>query len=172
MPVLRAGGPDAAAMLRSGFELAERLLGFPTPVLVACPGHAIAMAAFLVLSADYRIGAVGSYKITANEVAIGVTLPSAAVEICRQRLSPVHFNRATILAEVFSPESAVEAGFLDRVVDAAELKATARAVATDLAGLDMAAHAATKQRTRLRTLEAVHEAIEVDSLAYAAAMTG
>src|SRR5712671_4161796 len=41
--VLRAGGDDAWAMLRAGFELSARLLAFPTPVVIACPGHAIAM---------------------------------------------------------------------------------------------------------------------------------
>ncbi len=172
LPVLRAGGAAAADMLRAGFDLAERVLAFPTPVLIACTGHAIAMAAFLVLSGDYRIGAAGPYKITANEVAIGLTLPRAAVEICRQRLSPAHFNRATILAEVFSPDNAVQAGFLDRVVDAAELDHAAHAVAADLATLDRAAHAATKLRARARTLDAVHEAIELDSASYAAALAG
>jgi enoyl-CoA hydratase len=172
LPVLRTGGPAAAAMLRAGFDLAERVLQFPTPVLIACTGHAVAMAAFLVLSGDYRIGAAGPYKITANEVAIGLTLPRAAVEICRQRLSPAHFNRATVIAEVFSPEAAVGAGFLDRVVDAAELDRAAREVAADLATLDMAAHAATKLRARTRALDAVHEAIELDAAAYAAEMAG
>jgi len=168
LPVLRAGGTKAAAMLRAGFDLAERVLSFPMPVLIACTGHAVAMGAFLVLSGDYRIGAAGQYKITANEVAIGLTLPRAAVEICRQRLSPAHFNRATTLAEVFTPAGAVEAGFLDQVVSAAELDQVARSVAADLATLDMTAHAATKLRARMQALVAIREAIEQDSAAYAA----
>src|SRR5438105_4665166 len=61
LQVLRAGGTEAAAMLRSGFELAARLLAFPTPVLVACTGHAVAMGVFLLLSGDHRIGAAGPY---------------------------------------------------------------------------------------------------------------
>ena len=64
------------------------MLAFPTPVLVACPGHAVAMGVFLLLSGDYRVGAGGPYKLAANEVAIGITMPLAAVEICRQRLAP------------------------------------------------------------------------------------
>jgi enoyl-CoA hydratase len=114
LPVLRAGGAEAADLLRAGFDLAARLLAFPTPVLVACPGHAVAMGVFLVLSGDYRIGIRGPYKLTANEVAIGMTMPRGAVEICRQRLTPACFNRAVVLAEVFAPEDAVAAGFLDR----------------------------------------------------------
>lgn len=169
LPVLRAGGEAAGSMLRAGFELAERLLSFPAPVVIACSGHAIAMGAFLVLSGDYRIGATGSYKITANEVAIGLTLPRAAVEICRQRLSPAYFSRATIIAEVFAPAGAVDAGFLDVVTGGAELGQVARSVASELAKLDMAAHSATKLRARKAALDAVREAIELDSAAYAAA---
>src|SRR5215472_1534143 len=56
LAVLRAGGPAAAQMLLAGFELAERLLQFPRPVVVACSGHAVAMGVFLLLSGDYRIG--------------------------------------------------------------------------------------------------------------------
>ncbi len=76
--VLRAGGPQAPALVRSGFELSARLLAFPAPVVVACTGHAIAMGVFLLLSGDFRLGAAGPYRITANEVAIGLTMPRAA----------------------------------------------------------------------------------------------
>ena len=38
LAVLRAGTDEAIEMLRAGFELAERLLAFPTPVVVAVPG--------------------------------------------------------------------------------------------------------------------------------------
>jgi enoyl-CoA hydratase len=168
LPVLRAGGQAAAGLLHAGFELAQRMLAFPTPVLVACPGHAVAMGAFLVLSGDYRIGASGPYKLTANEVAIGMTMPLAAVEICRQRLTPACFNRAVLLAEVFKPEDAVAAGFLDRVVPPAELAAAAAAAAAALVTLDLDAHAASKLRARQLTLTALRDAIDRDDAAYRA----
>ena len=159
---LGAGGPDAAALLRSGFELAERILSFATPVIIACNGHAIAMGVFLLLSGDYRIGVDGPYKINANEVALGMTMPRTAVEICRQRLAPAHFNRAIILAEPYSPAEAVGAGFLDRVVEASELQEVARSTAADLAKLNMNAHAASKLRARENALKAIHAAIKAD----------
>src|SRR4029434_1094794 len=96
--VLAAAGADAYAMVRMGFELAERILSFPAPVVVACGGHAIAMGAFLVLAGDDGVGARGAHRIGANEVAIGITMPFFGVEICRQRLSPAHFHRAVINA--------------------------------------------------------------------------
>ena len=160
LTVLRGGGPDAVEMLRGGFELAERLLGFPTPVVMACTGHAVAMAVFVLLSGDYRVGTAGPYRITANEVAIGLTMPHTAIELCRQRLTPAAFTRAVLLAEVFSPEEAVVGGFLDAVVPNA--RETARQHAAALAGLDLAAHAGSKRRLRASTLQAIRAAIETD----------
>ena len=168
LPVLRGGGPAAAELLHAGFDLAARLLAFPTPVVVACPGHAIAMGVFLVLSGDYRIGASGPYKLTANEVAIGMTVPQAAVEICRQRLTPACFNRAVALAEVFRPDDAVAAGFLDLAVPPAELAGAAAVAAAELARLDLDAHAATKLRARRLTATALREAIVSDDAAFRA----
>ncbi|HSP98693.1 MAG TPA: crotonase/enoyl-CoA hydratase family protein [Candidatus Dormibacteraeota bacterium] len=162
LSVLRSGGAEAVAMLRAGFELAERILSFPLPVVIACTGHAVAMGAFLLLSGDYRLGGAGGYRLTANEVAIGLTMPRTAVEILRQRLAPASFNRAVTIAEPFSPANAVEAGFLDRVVPAAELDATARTIATQLSALDMTAHAASKLRARGQALGAIRTAIDAD----------
>jgi enoyl-CoA hydratase len=166
MRVLAAGGADAYAMVRMGFELAERILSFPAPVVVACGGHAIAMGAFLVLAGDYRVGALGAHRIGANEVAIGITMPFFGVEICRQRLSPAHFHRAVINAEMYRPEDAVAAGFLDRVVPAAELRDVARGIAADLAKLDADVHAASKLRARHHALQAIRTAIEADDAAF------
>jgi enoyl-CoA hydratase len=163
--VLRAGGAEAREMVQTGFELAERILAFPTPVVIACTGHAIAMGAFLVLSGDYRIGALGPHRIGANEVAIGIRMPWFGVEICRQRLAPAHFARAVALAEMYAPEDAVAAGFLDRVVPAAEVVPCARVLAGQLAQLDCDVHAATKLRAREQTLAAIRTAIEADASA-------
>ncbi len=162
LAVLAKGGSDAVDMLIDGFRLAERLLSFPMPVVIACTGHALAMGSFLLLSADYRIGAEGAHKIGANEVAIGMTMPRFGVEIARQRLAPAHFHRAVICAEIYSPRSAVEAGFLDQVVPEDELMAAARDKATALTGLSMPAHTATKLRARAEALQAVRKAIEAD----------
>lgn len=124
------------------------------------------MGVFLLLSGDYRVGAAGSYKLTANEVAIGLTMPRAAVEILRQRLAPAHFNRVVTIAEPFSPDNAVEAGFLDRVAGASEPQGVARSTAVALSKLDMHAHAASKLRAREHTLNAIRAAIDADYAAF------
>jgi enoyl-CoA hydratase len=162
LPTLRGGGPEARDMVRAGFELALRMLSFPTPIVIACPGHAIAMGMFLLQSGDYRLGAAGPYKLTANEVAIGLTLPRTAIELGRYRLNPAHFTRALINAEVYTPDDAVGAGILDRVVPAAELDGATRKLARELGQLDLAAHAATKLAVREEALGAIRAAIDAD----------
>lgn len=155
----------AAQMIRGGFELAARLLAFPLPVVIGCSGHAVAMGSFLLLSGDYRIGATGPYRITANEVSIGMTMPISAIEICRQRLNPAYLTRVVALAEVFAPDDAVAAGYLDRVVPAGELADAAAAAATGLAELDLAAHAATKLRLRAGALAGIRADLEASGAA-------
>lgn len=162
LDVLRGGGSRATTMVRAGFELAERVLSYPLPVVMACTGHAVAMGAFLLLSGDYRIGLPGAYKLTANEVAIGLTMPRAAIEILRQRLTPAAFNRAVTLAEPFTPDSALTAGFLDRLTDADVLLDVAHDVATALTKLDLDAHAGSKLRSRASTLADLRTAIAAD----------
>jgi enoyl-CoA hydratase len=68
---------------------------------------------------------------------------------------------------VFGPEEAATAGFVDRVVPAAELQETARTVATGFRKLDMKAHATSKVRVRGDLLEAIKVSIGTDTAALA-----
>jgi enoyl-CoA hydratase len=158
--VLRAGGPDAEGMLRSGFELAERMLGFARPIVVACTGHAVAMGAFVLSSGDYRVGASGDFKLQANEVAIGLTMPYPAVAILRHRLTPSAFDRAINLSELFTPATAVADGWLDLVVEPDVVVATAQRIAASFAALDPTAHANSKRRARAGLLAELRRGIE------------
>jgi enoyl-CoA hydratase len=137
-------------------------LSFPYPILVACPGHAVAKGAFLLLSADYRIGVEGDFKIGLNEVAIGMSMHNAGVEIARGRMAPVFFNRSVVLAEMSNPQDAVTMGFLDKVVKQSEFILTVNFVAQAMTKLDMKAHYNTKMKARAELLEKLDAAIEKD----------
>lgn len=157
--VMQAGGPDAADMVRDGFLLSVRLLDFPAPVVVACTGHALAMASFLLLSADYRLGARGEFKIGANEVAIGMAMPQPMIELSRERLAPTHLGRSLLNAEIYRPDDAVTAGFLDRAVAADELAEQAQGTAAALAALSRSAHVASKRSVRAELLTAMRASV-------------
>jgi enoyl-CoA hydratase len=139
------------------------MLSFPFPIVGACTGHAIAKGAFLLLSCDYRIGTIGSFKIGLNEVAIGMTMHQAGLELARNRVPINYLTRSVINAEVFDPETAVLAGFLDTLVEPDQLMATAKAAATQLLTLNMTAHHGTKLRERKDILAALDAAIAIDS---------
>ncbi len=162
LATFQQGGEPVYRMLKEGAELLTRVLSFPRPVVTACSGHAVAMGAFLTMSGDVRIGAAGSFKIVCNEVAIGLTMPRFAIELSRSRLTPSHFNRAMINAEIFSPEAAVEAGFFDRVVPAADLLTQAGEAAQALTKLNARAHAETKLLVRQQTQDALRKAIAAE----------
>lgn len=159
---MRAGGLPALRMIRGGFEIALRCLELPRPVVLASTGHAMALGAFLTLVADYRVGAAGDFKYQANEVAIGMTVPRAGVEICRQRLATTHLRRVLALSEPFAPQAAITAGFLDAVVPADRLQATALAHAHALEAIDFEAHARTKARVQADAVKAIRRGLAAD----------
>jgi enoyl-CoA hydratase len=147
-------------MLAAGAGIAERMLSFPRPVVVACNGNAIAMGGFTLLSADVRIGVRGDFSIGLNEVAIGLTMPWFGVSVARHRLARPYFDRCCITGQLLDPEEAQVAGFLDRLVEPDQLAATACAAATALARVNMDAHAATKLRVREAALAGVRDGID------------
>src|SRR3954471_11440474 len=119
--VMMSGREAALALLERGMELLLGFYGTPLPVVVACSGHALAGGALLALTGDLRLGIAGPFKIGLNEVAIGLPVPSLAMEFARDRLSKGALTRATLLAEIYAPEDAVGAGYLGALVPAAEL---------------------------------------------------
>jgi len=158
-------GPQAALdMVEMGSRLARRLLAHPFPIIMACPGHAVAKGAFLLLSADYRVGVEGPFTIGLNEVKIGMTLHQVGIALARDRLVPAAFQRSVNNAEMFDPQGALAAGFLDKVVPVDQLLVAATAMAQQLKGLNMTAHKQTKLKMRKALLDALDACIEADKL--------
>jgi len=151
------GDDDApkARMREAGMALLKRLYLSPQPIIFAVTGHSVAMGALLLLAGDFRVGRSGDFRIGLNETGIGLSLPITGLELARDRLAPMVFQRATINAELFSPDTAVSAGYLDQVADTAGFDAAVSEVAQTLAALDATAFAETKRRVRQSTLERI-----------------
>ena len=162
--VMKRGGINALKMLGAGYALTARVMSNPYPVIAACNGHALAMGVFLMLSADYIIGSRGDFKIAANEVAIGLTMPRVAAAMLRHRLNPAAFQRAVTLSEYFDVESAKSAGFFDELVDQKDLIQKAEACANKFKELNLHAHAATKRRIRAKLIRKIRFSIPLDLL--------
>ena len=164
LKVMKRGGMEALRMLRAGYALPARVMAYPYPVIAACNGHSLAMGVFLMLSADYVIGSRGDFKIAANEVAIGMTMPRVAAAVLRNRLTPAAFQRAVALAEYFDAESALSAGFFDELVEPVDLLPRAEALANLYKGLDPRAHEVSKRRMRAALIRKIRFSIPLDLL--------
>jgi enoyl-CoA hydratase len=158
------GGGDAAettAMVRAGFELAAKALAHPRPVVVASAGHAIAMGVFLLLCGDLRIGVRSGGRYSANEVAIGLSIPDVVLAILRYRLTPSAVDRAALTAAAFGPEEAVAAGFLTELAEPGDLLAVARErAAAAVTGLHADAFRTTKLRARAGLLAELRSGLD------------
>jgi enoyl-CoA hydratase len=162
LSVMRQGGDATRSLVGTGAELLLRLWESPIPVVAACTGSAVAAGALLLLVSDVRIGADVEARIGLNEVAIGLGLPVFGVEWARARLSPRHVTGATVLARLYEPAEAVEAGYLDRLAPAGDVLADAVAEASRLAGLPRGALALTKQRVRGEVAARIRASLAAD----------
>ncbi|APD07500.1 enoyl-CoA hydratase [Flavobacteriaceae bacterium UJ101] len=159
---MQKGWEEAKKLVSRGSQLSLRMLSFPMPIIAACTGHAVAKGSFLLLSSDYRLGTEGDFKIGLNEVAIGMTMHYAGIEIARGRLAPVFLERCVNNAEMFNPKEAITAGFLDKIVPAEHVMPTAIKIAGMMTNLNLKAHKETKLKLRKELLENLAEAIEKD----------
>lgn len=162
LKVMTSGTDPMRSLVAAGGRFWMRLYGTALPTVAACTGHALAGGAVTLLSCDERIGPEDApIKVGLNEVAIGMPLPIFAVELARDRLAPSHLSRS-VLGTVYDPAGAVWAGFLDRLVPAAELVEAAVARGHELAGLRRGAVGRTKSTLRQRMIDHVLATLDDD----------
>lgn len=155
--------PEAAMeLLERGSELLMKLYGASVPLVIACTGHALAGGALVLLTGDHRVGAAGAFRIGLNEVSIGMPVPVLAMELARDRLLPTELGRATLLAQIYAPDEAAKAGYLDAVVPATDVLDRAKEEATRLSALARSAFQATKTRLRGKTIQHIRDTLKED----------
>ncbi len=162
LKIFEQGMKATADLVEAGARLLHRMVSAPVPVIIGSTGHAVAMGALLLMAADRRVGVDGRFKVGLNEVAIGMGLPRFAVTLAEDRLSTRHLLAATAFARVYTPSEAVDAGYLDAVVDAGELETAVMAEAAAAAKLHRGAFAATKARVRGPLADKLDAAIFAD----------
>jgi enoyl-CoA hydratase len=91
-----------------------------------------------------------------------MVLPRWAAELARERLSRRHLQRATVGAEMYDPDGAADAGFLDAVVDPDALADAAREAAQRWAALPRAAYRGQVRMNRSDVLGRLADAVAED----------
>jgi len=94
-----------------------------------------------------------------NETSIGSTFPVFGVQLARSRLNPAYLTRSFVQSEAFSPEQAVQAGFLDQVAPASEVFDTAMGIAERLGQLPASAYTGNKLDIRRAAIDAIHASL-------------
>lgn len=133
LDTLLIGGPDREELFRSGWDALMRFYTLPIPLVVACTGNAVAAGAVLLLAGDLRLGAAGEFAIGFNEAAIGLPLPGMLLKLAHDCLTESSYDEATFGARLYSPDAALAAGFLHRVVPAPDVLSAARTAAERMA---------------------------------------
>lgn len=124
---------EGMASFLDDFEaLGRTLVELPLPLVVAVNGHAIAGGCIIAAAGDVRLGAAGTYRIGVSEVTLGIVFPAFAFELMRQTLAPRSVTEVLLSGKLLTPDEAVEAGILHRVVSPESLLQEAIAVARGL----------------------------------------
>ena len=156
------GPQDALELTSLGSKFARRMMAFPRPVILAAPGHTIAMGAFLALAADYSMIKEGDFKVGLNETLIGMTMHNFGIEMGRYSLAKNYFNRCVINGEIFSPKGAMHAGFFDRVVPEEQWPMAIPMAGQMFGQVNEKAFRETKRRSRKEIFAILDQAIEDD----------
>ena len=154
MNTFASGVEPSNAMVSAGVEIIIDIINYPRPVVIHCTGHAFPMGAFLLLSADLRIGTNGDYQIGLNETAIKIPVPDFALALARARLSPAAYANI-VIARLFEPREAVGAGYLDVTADADSTNKLIEEKLSALRVLDQKAFRDTKARMNAPLIKAI-----------------
>ena len=113
----------------------------------------------MLLACDSRVGTSGEFLIGLNETAIGMSFPVFGHELATNRLSKRHLTSALIQSQLYSPEEAVDAGFLDLVVGEDELIQSSLDLAKKLAELPGEAYAKNRLDSRKLPIDKIRQSL-------------
>ena len=160
LKVIAQGLDKAHAMLNAGFLMTEALYKHPQPLVIACEGHAIGMGVFMLLAADYRVGAKGEFAIRLPETAIGMHFTEVLKIIAKNHIAPHHHSRAIVQSRPYSPDAAAEIGMLDETVSPEKVMDVAMERLKELCALPSDKYAENKLYMRADEINAIRESLQ------------
>ncbi len=116
---------------KAGARMAD-LLTHLSPITIAClHGYCIGGGAVLPAACDFRIAA-RSTSLTINEVSIGFNLTWHTIPAVIQLVGPARAKEMIILGHSYDADRLLEYGFVNEVVEDADLVARAEALAREV----------------------------------------
>jgi enoyl-CoA hydratase len=143
--VLEGGAAYLNVFLPAMETLFRTLLTFPSPLVAAINGHAIAGGCIIAAASDHRVMADGNGRIGVPELLVGVPFPTLPFEIVRARVSAAHFRGLVLTGRTVLPSEALTVGFVDDVATPDRLLPQALEAAARLSQIPPVAFALTKR---------------------------
>lgn len=123
-----SNGLDPAMMLsrdtKGRAEVFEVLLGmvlevyaYPKPHVSAIEGHAMAGGAVLAILSDWRFMSRDKSRISFSEVAVGLTIPKAIINLIESATGPGPLREIAMLGSAIKSTDAKRMGLVDEVFD-------------------------------------------------------
>lgn len=137
-----AGAPDGfpergdrAVFGEEFMILMGRIITLPIPTVCAINGHAFGAGFMLALCHDVRIQRRDRGFLCANEMQIGIRIPTPEVALFRHKIPMSAFFETVQLSRRWTAPDALQAGIVNQVVDIDDLMAAAQTRAEALAPL-------------------------------------
>jgi 3,2-trans-enoyl-CoA isomerase len=128
---------DRDAVLQVFVELwrAQRAIACsPVPVIFGLTGHSPAGGTVLAIHGDYRIMALGDFRLGLNEVQVGL-FPGGVIHGAFRRLVGGHATQLLSRGALIDPATALRVGLVDELCDASQVTARALEVAREYSAL-------------------------------------
>ena len=158
--ITRGGADYVGQFLPLLSRFLRTLFAFPTPVVAAVNGHAIAGGCVIALAADIRLMAEGDGRIGLPELLVGVPFPTAALEVVRFGVPGEKLPSLLYTGRTLAAREALGAGLVDEVVAPGDLPDRAQEVARQLASIPPPVYRLTKRALRAEALERIERAGE------------
>lgn len=129
---------------KSFYQVLSKLANCPVPVVAAVTGHNPAGGTVLSLYADYRVAAVGDYRLGLNEVAVGLPVPPVVYNTYAKIVGHRNALQSVIRGRLMSPDEALNLGLVDELWPVNQVKSKATEWASQLVNLPAGAVRATK----------------------------
>jgi len=126
---------DAITSLFVDVWRAQRAIAFsPVPVIVGITGHCPAGGTVLAIHGDYRVMALGDFRLGLNEVPVGL-LPGPPINGAFRRLVGGHAAQLLTRGALIDPSTALRVGLVDELCEASQVSARALEVAREFCAL-------------------------------------
>src|SRR4051812_38818516 len=106
----------------------------PVPVIFGLTGHSPAGGTVLAIHGDYRVLALGDFRVGLNEVQVGL-IPGPPIHGAFRRLVGGHASQLLTRGALIDPAMALRVGLVDELCEASQVTARALEVARELCAL-------------------------------------